>query len=54
MLNVNKETKFVLLFFAVICIILLVMMINDFRIVDCCYFILVLIFATRFLILGKE
>ena len=54
MLNNSKETKYVMLFFAVICFILILMMINDFKVIDCCYFILVIGFATRYYLLGRE
>ena len=54
MLNDNKETKFVMLFFAVISLILIFMMINNFKFIDCCYFIFVVGFATRYYLLGRE
>lgn len=54
MLNDNNETKYVMLFFAVICIILIVMMIDSFKFIDCCYFIFVVGFAARYYLLGRE
>ncbi|MGM9849888.1 MAG: hypothetical protein ACI31V_03210 [Bacilli bacterium] len=54
MLNDNKESKFVMLFFAVISFILIIMMVNNFKVIDCCYFIFVVGFATRYYLLGRE
>lgn len=54
MFNENKETKFVMLFFAVISFILVIMMVNSFKVIDCCYFIFVVGFATRYYLLGRE
>ena len=54
MLNNNKETKFVMLFFAVISFILIIMMVNSFKIIDCCYFIFVVGIAARYFMLGRE
>ena len=50
----GNDTKCVMLVFAVISIIMICLMINNFKIIDCCYFILVLIFATRYLLLSRE
>ncbi len=50
----GKDTKFVMLFFAVICLILVYLMVNNFHIIDCCYFILVLGFAAKYLILSRD
>ena len=54
MLNNSRETKFVMLFFAVISLVLVFMMINSFKIIDCCYFIFVVGFAARYYLLGRE
>lgn len=50
----SKDMKFVMLFFAVISSILVYLMINNFKVIDCCYFILVLIFAFRYFSLSKD
>ena len=50
----NKDTKFVMLFFAVISLILVFLMVNNFHVIDCCYFILVVFFATRYLVLNRD
>ena len=50
----NKNTKFVMLFFAVISLILVFLMVNNFHVIDCCYFILVVVFATRYLVLNRD
>lgn len=50
----SRDTKFVMLFFAVICSILVYLMVNNFHIIDCCYFILVVVFAAKYLILSKN
>lgn len=49
-----KDTKFVMLFFAVICLIMVYLMINSFKIIDCCYFFLVVGFAARYLCLSRN
>ena len=54
MLDNSKETKYVMLFFAVICFILILMMINDFKVIDCCYFILVSGFAASYYLLVRD
>jgi len=53
MLN-SKDTKFVMLFFAVISLILVYLMISSFKFIDCFYFILVVCFATKYFILSKD
>ncbi len=50
----SKETKFVMLFFAVISIILICLMVNSFHVIDCCYFFIVVGFATRYLFLSRD
>lgn len=50
----SNDTKCVMGVFAVIGIIMIYLMINNFKVIDCCYFILVLIFATRYLLLSRE
>lgn len=50
----NNSEKFVMLFFAVISFILIIMMINSFKIIDCCYFIFVVGFAAKYFLLGRE
>ena len=53
MLN-GKDTKFVMLFFAVICLIMIFLMVNKFNYIDCCYFFIVVGFATKYFILSKD
>ncbi len=50
----SKDTKFIMLFFAVIGLIMVYLMINSFKIVDCCYFILVVFFAIKYFILSRD
>ena len=50
----GRDTKCVMIVFAVISLILVYLMINSFKIIDCCYFILVLVSATRYLYLSKD
>ena len=50
----SKDTKFVMLFFAVISLIMIYLMVNNFNIIDCCYFFIVVGFATRYFILSKN
>lgn len=50
----GKDTKCVMVVFAVISLILVYMMINNFKVIDCCYFILVLCCATKYLYLSKD
>lgn len=53
MLN-GKDTKYVMVFFAVISLIIICLMIKNFNFIDCCYFFIVIGFAARYLLLGKE
>lgn len=50
----GKDTKFVMLFFAVISLIMIYLMINNFKIIDCCYFFIVVGFATKYFILSRD
>lgn len=50
----SRDTKCVMLFFAVISLILMYLMVNNFHFIDCCYFILVVGFAARYLILSRN
>ena len=50
----TKDSKVVMLFFAVISFILVYLMINSFHIIDCCYFIIVIGFAFRYFILSRN
>lgn len=50
----GKDTKCVMVVFAVISLILVYLMINNFKVIDCCYFILVLCSATKYLLLSRE
>lgn len=50
----KNNTNIVMLFFAVISLILVYMMINSFKIIDCCYFLVVVLFATRYLCLSRN
>ncbi len=52
--NSKKDTEFVMIVFALISLVLIFTMINNFRIIDCCYFIVVLVFATRYMILCRR
>jgi len=50
----SKDIRFVMLFFAVISLILVYLMINNFHVIDCCYLILVVGTACRYLCLSKN
>jgi len=50
----SKDSKVVMLFFAVISLILVYLMINNFHVIDCCYFILVVGFAARYFTLSRD
>lgn len=50
----GNDTKYVMLVFAVISFIMIYLMVSNFKVIDCCYFVLVLIFATRYLLLDRE
>lgn len=50
----KKDTKFVMFVFAVISLILILAMINNFKVIDCLYFCVVLIFATRYFLLSRQ
>ena len=50
----NKDTRCVMVVFAVISLIMIYLMINSFKIIDCCYFIFVVGIAARYFILGRE
>ena len=52
--NSKKDIKFVMSIFALISLMLVFTMINNFRVVDGCYFIIVLFFATRYLLLSRD
>lgn len=54
MSNDNKDTKYVMGLFAVICIILVCLMINNFRIIDCCYLVVVIVYATKYFLLSRD
>ena len=49
-----KDTKYVMLFFAVISLILIYLMVSNFKVIDCCYFLLVVGFAAKYLCLSKN
>ena len=50
----KKDIKFVMSIFGLISFMLVVTMIYNFKIIDCCYFAFVLFFATRYLIISKD
>ena len=50
----SKDTKFVMLFFAVISLILVYLMVNNFKVIDCCYFLVVVLFAAKYLSLSRD
>ena len=50
----SKDTKCVMVVFAVIGLILICLMINNFKFIDFYYFLLVLYTACRYLILSRE
>ncbi len=50
----SKETKCVMVVFAVIGLVMICLMINSFKVIDLCYFLLVLYTAGRYLFLSKE
>lgn len=50
----NKDLKLVMIAFAFIALLLIFSMINNFKIIDCCYFCIVLFFATRYLIVSRD
>lgn len=50
----SKDTRCVMVVFAVISLIMIYLMINNFKIIDCCYFILVVCCATRYLLLSRD
>lgn len=52
--NSKKDIRFVMSIFSVISLMLIFTMINNFRVIDCCYFIIVLFFATRYLIISRD
>lgn len=54
MLDNSKERKYVLVSFAVICLVLIFMMVNSFKVIDCCYFIFVIGFAAKYYLLGRS
>jgi hypothetical protein len=50
----SNDTKCVMVVFAVIGLIMICLMINSFKFIDLCYFLLVIYTACRYLILSKE
>lgn len=50
----KNNLKIVMLFFAVISLILVYLMVNNFKVIDCCYFLVVVLFATRYLCLSRD
>ena len=50
----KKDLKFVMIAFALIALLLIFSMINNFKIIDCCYFGIVLFFAIRYLIVSRD
>jgi len=50
----GKDTKFVMLFFAVISLIMICLMVNSFNVIDCCYFLIVVGFAAKYFILSRD
>ena len=52
--NSNKDIKLVMLFFVVISLILCFSLVNNFKVIDCFYFIIVLFFATRYLLVSRN
>ena len=49
-----KDTKYVMVVFAVISLIMICLMISNFKIIDFCYFLLVIYTACRYLLLSRE
>ena len=52
--NSKKDIKFVMSIFVLIILMLVFTMISNFKIIDGCYFIIVLFFATRYLLLSRD
>ena len=52
--NTKNDTLYVMIGFILISLLLVFAMITSFKLVDCCYFVLVLVFATRYLLLSKD
>lgn len=52
--NAKNDIKVVLGIFVLICLMLIFTMINNFKVIDCCYFGIVLFFATRYVLLSRD
>ncbi len=50
----GKDTKFVMLFFAVISMIMVFLMFHKFNFIDCCYFFIVVGVAAKYFILSRD
>ena len=50
----KKDIKFVMSVFTVISLMLIFTMINNFKVIDCCYFGIVIFFAAKYLIISRN
>lgn len=50
----SKDTRCVMVVFAVIGLIMICLMVNNFKVIDLCYFLLVIYSACRYLLLSRE
>lgn len=50
----KQEKIYVFGCFSLVCLILMFVMINNFKLIDFCYFLLVLVFAIKYMLLCRE
>ena len=50
----KNDTKLVMMVFGIISLILILSMINNFKVVDCMYFCVVLFFSIKYLVLSSK